>query len=112
MKYRKKALVEALLWNGKNLDDILDFCNGCARYEAMSSGGCSVVLETLESNLELRTRHAASIGDYILKGIRGEVWPVNGEIFAATYEKCEDAPQEIVEAKPEQHTTGQGMPAS
>lgn len=30
-----------------------------------------------------------SPGDYIIKGIKGEIYPCKPDIFEATYEKCE-----------------------
>jgi|WetSurMetagenome_2_1015567.scaffolds.fasta_scaffold1323416_2 hypothetical protein len=91
MKYRKRPIViEAIVWNGKNLDEIITFCEGNAKYEGMSSGGGSIVIETLESNKNISTRHAASIGDYIIKGIQGEFYPCKPDIFELTYEKYEN----------------------
>lgn len=87
MKFRKKPVeVEAINWTGKNLDEVLDFCEGSATYEAMSSGGGSIVIETLESSKELKTRHSASIGDWIIKGVKGEFYPCKPDIFEQTYE--------------------------
>lgn len=33
-------------------------------------------------------------GDWIIKGVKGEVYPCKPDIFAATYEKVEDDPAE------------------
>lgn len=86
-RYRKiPREVDAVQWTGSNLDEMLDFCQGAATYEAMASGGGSVVIQTLESNGELKTRHAASVGDWVIKGLLGEFWPIKPEAFALTYE--------------------------
>jgi len=91
MKFRKKPVeVEAIKWTGENLDEVLDFCEGSATYEAMSSGGGAIVIETLESNKELKTRHSASIGDWIIKGVKGEFYPCKPDIFEQTYENSEN----------------------
>jgi len=90
MRYRKKpVIIEALLWKGDNLDDIIDFCAGQATYEGMASGTGKIVIETLESDKKIGTRHAASIGDYIIRGIKGEFYPCKPDIFEATYERVE-----------------------
>lgn len=87
MKYRKKPVViEAVVWNGENLDEVIGFCGGAATYEGMASGGGKIVIETLESDKDVGTRHAASIGDYIIKGVKGEFYPCKSDIFEQTYE--------------------------
>ncbi len=42
--------------------------------------GYHLLIETLEGT------HAASPGDWIIRGIKGEFYPCKPEIFAATYE--------------------------
>lgn len=32
----------------------------------------------------------ASFGDYVVQGVRGEVYPVKPDIFEETYERCDD----------------------
>ena len=44
-------------------------------------GGMSVDIETLEG------WHRASPGDYIIKGVKGEIYPCKPDIFALTYEE-------------------------
>lgn len=41
--------------------------------------GCTI--ETLEG------RHKALIGDYIIRGVKGEIYPCKSDIFRATYDK-------------------------
>lgn len=80
--YRKKPVpVEArqLLGSedGQTGRDLAAWCGG-------SVGGLfadpKVLVPTLEGALTART------GDWIVKGPRGEFWPVKGDIFAETYE--------------------------
>lgn len=40
------------------------------------------VIDTLEGKMR------ANLGDYIVKGIKGEFYPVKPDIFEATYEEC------------------------
>lgn len=42
--------------------------------------GGSVIIETLEGHMR------GNPGDWIIKGIRGELYPCKPDIFAATYE--------------------------
>lgn len=89
MKYRKKPVViEAVRWDGENLDEVMTFCNGDASYELMSRGASELVIATLEDG-ELIARHVASVGDFIIKGVAGEFYPCKPDIFAATYEVAE-----------------------
>ncbi len=87
-RFRKKPVViEAIKWTGGNLDEIINFCAGQATYEGMASGNGKIVIETLESDKEHKTRHAADIGDFIIKGVKGEFYPCKPDIFEATYEE-------------------------
>ena len=89
--YRKKPVViEAIRWDGENLDEVMVFCNGDASYELMARGSSELVIATLEDG-ESIARHVASVGDFIIKGVAGEFYPCKPEIFAATYEAAEDA---------------------
>jgi len=73
MKYRKKpVIIEAVQWDGNNTDEILSFGEGNCTYEPMISGRNLIVVNTLESNEEVQTRHAAEKGDWIIKGIERE----------------------------------------
>lgn len=54
-----------------------------------------IVIEAYQTDAELDietlegTMHA-SVGDFIVKGIRGELYPCKPEIFLDTYEEVED----------------------
>lgn len=78
MKYRKKPVViEALQYIGDNADEIIEFTKGLAHVGV----GKSLIIPTLEGD------HVASIGDYIIKGVKGEFYPCKSDIFEQTYEK-------------------------
>lgn len=79
-KYRKKPIViEAMKYTGKNnVDDILNFI-GERRLAYLV--GETLNIETLEGVMK------ANVGDYIIKGIKGEFYPCKPDIFEATYEK-------------------------
>ena len=107
MKYRKRpVVVEAVLWNGNNLKEVISFSTlhqsafkwTWEEYEEIVKRD-GLKIFTLEGTMSAR------VGDWIIRGVKGEYYPCKPEIFEETYEKYEDAPQEIVEAKPKQRTT-------
>lgn len=78
MKYRKKpVIIEAIQWLGENEKEIFDFVED--KYHMNSDG--RLVIETLEGE------HIANVGDYIIKGIKGEFYPCKPDIFHQTYEE-------------------------
>lgn len=91
-KYQKKPVViEAIQWNGSNLKEIIDFIGlhpsaqkwTWEKYEeVVKTDGLKIF--TLEGTM------MASIGDYIIKGVNGEVYPCKPDIFDKTYEKVEE----------------------
>lgn len=81
MKYRKKPVViEAVKFTGYNLSEILEFCG----VESTTGVSGSLVINTLEGIM------TAKIGDYIVKDVKGEIYPCDSEIFELTYELAED----------------------
>lgn len=79
-EYRKKPVViEAVKYTGKNnVNDVLNFI-GERRLAYLD--GETLNIETLEGVMK------ADVGDYIIKGIKGEFYPCKPDIFEATYEK-------------------------
>ena len=84
-QFRKKpVVVEAWQWEGNQLlagapKWVLDYRDGGnARVRAKRDGTLSV--PTLEGI------HTASIGDWIIRGVKGEIYPCKPDIFEATYE--------------------------
>lgn len=79
MKYRKKPVViEAIQWNGNNMDEILDFAKDSFSLNPLTN---EIMISTLEGNM------IASKGDYIIKGVSGEFYPCKPDIFAKTYKE-------------------------
>lgn len=82
-KYRKKPVViEAVQWNGNNEHEIVTTLVGDSGDYYFTPGG-QLFIHTLEGQMK------ADIGDYIIKGIKGEFYPCKPDIFEATYEKVE-----------------------
>lgn len=85
MKYQKKPIVvEAIQYTGNNLQDICHFIG----VNVINLRGfyldTQIVIPTLEGSM------SASISDYIIRGIKGEFYPIKEEIFLETYEKVEE----------------------
>ena len=82
MKYKKKPVViDAIKFDGTNQDEIIAFTKGKAAKSL-------TVLETIKI-LTLEGRMTAKKGDWIVKGVKGEFYPVDSDIFEQTYEKVE-----------------------
>jgi len=85
--YRKKPVViEAWQWNGERPSGWPPYLAGSSVAEIRD--GNKVVelrIATLEGDM------IASRGDWIIKGIKGEVYPCKPDIFAATYDEVEPA---------------------
>ena len=77
--YRKKPVViQAVEWTGNNIDEI-DALGGTRDYHYYPGG--ELVIHTLEGD------HHAPVGDFIIKGVRGELYPCEPNIFRETYEE-------------------------
>lgn len=63
------------------MDEIADWCNGTVTWSRSRPIG--ILLPTLEGAM------TASLGDYIVKGVEGEFYPIKGKIFEKTYEAGE-----------------------
>ena len=85
MKYRKKPIViEAIQWVG-GIDcekQINDFTKGVAVF--FGTPPHEIRIETLEGTM------TAEMGDWIIKGVKGEFYPCKPDIFEATYEPIEE----------------------
>ena len=81
MKFRKKPVViEAMQFVGEsNVDEVLEWVT---RESPQSAVGTSkeIYIPTLEGEM------TASVGDWIIKGVKGEFYPCKPDIFEATYE--------------------------
>jgi hypothetical protein len=86
MKYRKKPVViDAWQFTDENKYQLLHNLQAQQmNIEATYRGAAPVILiPTLEGEM------TASLGDYIIKGIQGELYPCKPDIFKQTYEPAE-----------------------
>ena len=82
-RFRKKPVViDAVLWTGRNVGELevlqLGAALGTELIFVVDTG--VVQIPTLEGVMEARP------GDYIIRGVKGELYPCKPDIFAATYE--------------------------
>ena len=92
-KYRKKpVIIEAVQWRGNNTRELLK-----ALIEVSNTDSIRKITEKLDFRgikcLEINTLEGvmkASIGDYIIKGVKGEFYPCKPDIFEQTYEEVND----------------------
>ena len=92
MKYRKKPVVveafqltddqemEAPAWFTQAVADEKVGINRSLRNGHISVYGCTI--QTLEGRMH------AKLGDYIIQGVNGELYPCKPEIFLKTYEEA------------------------
>jgi hypothetical protein len=79
-QYRKKPVViEAVQWQGGDADGIISWV-GQQQIRFAGTGDSKLVIDTLEGPI------TASVGDWIIKGVKGEFYPCKPDIFDATYE--------------------------
>ena len=81
-KYRKKQLVvDAIQWTGDNLDELKKLGDFKLNYTLVDG---NLGIYTLEGIMW------ASVGDYIIMGIRGEFYACKPDIFKETYEEVKE----------------------
>jgi len=79
MKFRKKPIViDAIQWNGGNLSEVATL-GGAREYEQEFTEDY-LIIHTLEGDMK------ADKGDWIIKGVSGELYPCKPDIFEKTYE--------------------------
>jgi hypothetical protein len=84
MRFRKKpVVVEAIQWDG-NLSTVEKLMEG-STCESVEQDLCdpALVIVTLEGKMR------AEVGDWIIRGVKGELYPCKPDIFTQTYEVAE-----------------------
>lgn len=77
LNYRKKPVViQAFRWT---IDEVPDWWTARADITIDVVSG-DAFIPTLEGEMR------ASVGDYIIRGVKGEIYPCKPDIFAVTYE--------------------------
>jgi len=91
MKYKKKpVIIEALQFDG-TLDSYTEICDIFDTIKTMSRSYHDERNEVISWSIQtLEGSHIVSNGDYIIKGVKGEFYPIKNDIFLETYEKVLD----------------------
>jgi len=89
-KFRKRpVIIEAFKWTGgPDQTEDPEWCvdkihTGDIWFRNAGTGACEMQIQTLEGTM------TAQQGDWIIKGIKGEIYPCKPDIFEATYEPVE-----------------------
>lgn len=91
MKYKKKpVIIEAFQYDGDLKDSngmyyvpdwaIRAISEGVMYYAPLKKNPSELFIKTLEGT------HHCSVGDYIIQGVNGELYPCKPDIFEKTYE--------------------------
>jgi hypothetical protein len=76
-KFRKKpVIIEAIQLTPLNIEDVEEFVGGDLGKDSKGN----TVIATLEGAM------ICSMGDWIIKGVKGEFYPCKPDIFELTYE--------------------------
>jgi hypothetical protein len=79
-KYRKKPVViEAVEFTGGNINEVWDTFGAGAIYGPVENDP-NAYIDTPEG------RMTATPGDWIIRGVKGELYPCKPDVFEATYE--------------------------
>ena len=77
--YRKiPVTVQAVQWTGDNYTEVCKLNDQRCRLHYYG-GHKTLIIETLEGEM------AATLGDYIIKGVEGELYPCKASVFEKTY---------------------------
>lgn len=91
-RYRKLPVeIDAIRWTGDNIIEVMAFMSpqepiyvNNLSHMNFTNADDIVGIQTLEGIV------VASKGDWILRGVKGELYPCKPDIFAATYEPAGD----------------------
>jgi len=88
-KYRKKPVViEAVQWDGKYTDEIINFIYFIAHWDREKVCGQCGELSSSHGRIKtLEGGHIVCPGDWIITGVEGEKYPCKPGIFEKTYER-------------------------
>ena len=81
MKFRKKPIiVDAIQWTGENIEEVKSFALGSTCEIIFND---DIYIDTLEGLMYV------NINDWIIKGVKNELYPCKDDIFNITYELVE-----------------------
>ena len=81
---KRPVEVQAVQWDGYNYGEIREFVGSVGDRILTLRGSYNdpdLIIHTLEGD------HHASVGDYIISGVKGEFYPCKPDIFEQTYKE-------------------------
>jgi len=87
MKFRKKPVViEAVRFDGtpESVAEIMALAKDPGAVVAEALGGGALIIHTLEGPM------TCWLGSWVIRGVAGELYPCNPDIFEQTYEPVEE----------------------
>lgn len=76
-RYRKvPVVIDAVQLTWENRDEVAEWCDAVVVW----SDADHILIKTLEGTMN------AHIGDWVIRGVKGEFYPCKPDIFASTYE--------------------------
>ena len=91
-KYRKKPVViDAVLYSGYNGNGLV--FDEAPEWFTDAIVDYTVVFDDSDEQLKIKTLEGTMIaapGDYIIRGVKGEIYPCKPEIFEMSYEEDDD----------------------
>ena len=86
MKFRRKETVEAVLWNGKNQEELKAFAGQFVMFDYADVDKDGVLDALLKVKDSEKIEHA-HCGDYVVRGKKGDFFIMNQKEFDALYEE-------------------------
>lgn len=90
MRFRKRPVeVEAIRFSSTadGIERLKAFCgDSLGRVLQWQDMPAEAEICTLEDGSNMRVKHVATEGDWIIRGVKGEFYPCRNDIFEATYE--------------------------
>lgn len=88
MKFRKRpVIVEAIQFTGDNADEFKEFVGAENIQCYLESGDGSFRRVSIKTDSGI---NGVCVGDWIIKGTEGEVYPCKPDVFSKIYEKVEE----------------------
>lgn len=90
---KKPVTIEAIQWTGKNLRAVITFTDGPPDTRSTHAGMAWEAYADLvaRDGLKIYTlegKMLANVGDWIIRGVKGEYYPCKPDIFEATYSQA------------------------
>ncbi len=84
---KKPVTIEAVVWTGYNLNEVIKFTGQNVSVRDLSWGEYEELVSREGLKIfTLEGSRMASVGDYIVKGVKGDVYPCKPDIFEITHD--------------------------